>query len=328
MKNVKKAFPDILKKHEDNLVSVTVYSEADLDEPIFKEELEEYGILLGGDDKIVNVDVASLFTIKNGDYMFDKTTFVFMNAYSEGWYSEENLGDGSPVCVPSHEYCFLNDKNWSLNGIEYEVVGTGNTVEEGYGPFVNVFIIPLESVSDSSRLENIIIEFKEPIVRSEFETLKELFEEALDYKVEFNDFCSISLDEVQTMKTMILVSILMALVASFIICLIYRNILEKRVYTTGIYQICGCTRLRAAMIYIVEIFILLSVSTIAGSVLYLKTIMPALEPYFNYFSDIYSKNITYILPLVYLGVVLMVSAIMIGFKMRKTPKEIMTDLNC
>lgn len=327
MDSVKAAFPESLVGYEDDLVYVDLWGKASLDEPISVEEAKKYGIPTDNyeGEFVDDVTVVAMFTVIDGKYAFDKNSTVFMNGYSTGWYTKEQLSNGNPVCVPSYEYCQINDSEWSLNGTSYKVAGCGIP---GMGGFVLQIQIPLESMADDMLFSSMMIQFKTPILHSEYEALKSTLEEALDYRVKFSDFCSVSLDEIQTMKTMMMVSVLMALVASFIICLIYRNILEKRVYTTGIYQICGCTRLRAAMIYIVEIFILLSLSTMAGSVLYLKTIMPVLEPYFSYFTDIYSKNITYILPLVYLGVVLVVSTIMIGFKMKKTPKEIMTDLYC
>ena len=326
MKMLKDAFPEILEGFEDELVYVDLWGKATLDEPIPVEQAKECGLCDMTDKRefINEATVVAIFTVKNGKYAFDETSLSFKNTGSTGWYTEEEFNNGNKVCVPSYEYSKINDSRWSLNGTLYEAVGCGKV-----GSYFNFqILIPLESMADDMLFSRMMIQFETPILHSEYEEIKARFEEACEYKVEFSDFCSASLDEIETMKTMMMVSVLMALVASFIICLIYRNILEKRVYTTGIYRICGCTGFKAALIYISEIFILLSLSTLAGSFLYLKAIMPKLKPYFNYFADIYSKKITFILPVVYFVVVLMVSTVMICIKMRKTPKEILTELNC
>ncbi len=60
--------------------------------------------------------------------------------------------------------------------------------------------------------------------------------------------------------------------------------------------------------------------------MYLKCVMPKLAIYFSFFDDIYTRRMTYILPVMYFLIVFVFSTLMIGVKMRKTPMQIMTDL--
>lgn len=322
IKIVKEIFPEVLQDFEEDLRSVEIWTEGTFDTPVHKDELTA-GIKDLSDDYIYTTNLVSYFTIENGKYKHCPDTKRLMAESTEGeWISEEELNSDEHVCVLGNNYINAFDSEVTINGVEYRI-----KIKAGIrGGFDNQIAVPLQAMPDSVNLSLVFITFNKPIVKSRYDELVERFEDALGTDIIVDDFCSASLDEVETYRTMMVIAIIMALIASFIVCLIYRNILERRIHATGIYLICGSTRLSAALVYIKEMALILAATAAAGVVIYLKCIMPKIAVYFTYFDDIYSKSITYKLPALYLLIVFTVSALMIAVKMRKTPMQIIKDL--
>lgn len=323
IKIVKEIFPEVLQDFEEDLRAVEIWTEGKFDTPVHKDKLttEIKGM---SDDYIYTTNIVSLFVIEDGKYKYSTDVKRIMAESTEGeWLSEEELNGNEQVCVLGYYYTDAFDSEVSLNGISYEIKAAAG--EGGY--FYDQIAVPLQAMPDSVNLDTIFITFNSPIVKSRYDELVERFRDALGNDILVEDFCSASLDEAETYRTMMVIAVIMALIASFIVCLIYRNVLERRIHATGVYLVCGSTRLSAALVYIKEMAVILAATTVAGIVIYLKCIMPKIAVYFTYFDDIYSKSITYKLPALYLLIVFTVSTLMIAVKMRKTPMQIIKDLN-
>ncbi len=325
LKITKEIFPDILLDLEDDLRRVEIWTRGTFDKAISVEDIGNEGMAIDFDydGYKYKTNVVSMFTIENGEYKYDSITKKLMGKITDGkWYSEEAANRGELVCVVSGEFADVFDSEVSINGVVYQIEAKAHPGEG----FNDQIAVPLQAMSDEMELKAIFITFYKPLVKSKYDDLVEKLEDALGEKVIINDYCSASLDEAETYRTMMLIAVIMALIASFVVCLIYRNILERRIHATGVYLICGSTRLTAALVYIKEMTVILAATTIAGIIIYLKCIMPRIAVYFTYFDDIYSKSITYKLPVMYFLIVFVFSTLMIGVKMRKTPMQIMTDL--
>ncbi len=255
VKIIKEIFPDIVQDVSDELDDIVVWTVGTFDEPIPIEKFKENNLSIKTDDEYkYKTNVVSMFTIKDGKYKYDDSTKRYMSKITEEeWYSEESANSGEPVCVVSNDFAGICGSEVSINGISYKI-----EVEAAKGEgFSDQIAVPLQAMADDLEFSALMITFKKPLLKSKYDELAEKFEDALGDRVVIEDYCSASLDEIETYRTLMAIAVSMSVIASFIVCLIYRYILELRIRATGIYLVCGSTRLSAALVYIKEMVVIL-----------------------------------------------------------------------
>lgn len=324
----KEAFPEILKGYEECIERCYVAATASCYYDI--SGLEDYSY------STIDIETGELIKVEQ----FTEATVVFHFGIQDGkysgksyweeglegaWFSEKGMNEGLNQCIASRLCYQLSPNKAILEGRTYDIIGS-----EGQGGKVAFracsFIMPLESMADEMTLNHLSIELTRFLTKEERKDLTSEFEAAFRGYGTIDDISAVfSIDEKATMYTTMFATILMAALAAYTICLIYRYVMEKRMQMTAIYQICGSTRGQTMRIYMVEMVVLLLVSAGIGYVLFAWGIKPLLMKQYEWFGVVCTTRMQVSLTMIYLIIVLVATITLIGKSLRKTPKEVLRE---
>lgn len=153
---------------------------------------------------------------------------------------------------------------YNLNGVAYKIIGSA---------LDGCFHIPFHSMEEESKnqIMGVCITTNKELSPSDSEQfiymLSAIFEDAVitppqaEYGSEFNTF-----------KIFVFVVILLLCLGIFNLSYLYIFVLEQRKKQYAVFQICGCTKLRGALIYLAEI-LLLSVMAYSVSLLLFRFVV-------------------------------------------------------
>lgn len=107
------------------------------------------------------------------------------------------------------------------------------------------------------------------------------------------------------------IAVIISLIAALNIAILYRYILLKRKKDIAVFRICGCTRIKAALIYVGECLCLIIPFYILSALLYHYTLLPLFSDYYSYMAGAYSTLIYFVIFFIYLLLSLIILFIMI-----------------
>ncbi len=316
---------EVSKKYSSLIDSTYIPTKVNLTE-YSPEDFENMSLVYSG----TNIALArSEFKVVNGEILFRDvyTDNILLTIDEDGrGFTEDELTNGARVCLVPYEAYEMQKDKFEINGISYEIIGHEKKPLGLYATSSREFNIPLMSLPDDAKLSVLCFNLKRPLLRSEYEAIRAEFIPMIlsENEVDISGFYSIEIDEKATIKTMMVAAVFMSLISAFSVCIIYRYMLAKRVKTTAIYRICGCTRLKSSLIYIGEMVMVLAGSCAAGSLLFELIVEPRLEKSYTWFSVIYKNGSSYLLVLLYFVIVSGIASVMIAASNRRTPKELLS----
>lgn len=199
-----------------------------------------------------------------GEY-YGKSGLKF-NVALGSYLSETDISDGNKnIVIPAS---FMTDFNigdtYSLNGSNYKIIGSSTDGN---------FHIPFNSTDDKYQISGVCVTTDRELNSSEANqfknTLSDIFSEADvispsgEYGSEFNSF-----------KTVMFIIILLMCLGIFNLSYLYTFILEQRKKQYAVFQICGCTKLKGAFIYLGEILIISTAAYTVSAVLFKFAVLP------------------------------------------------------
>jgi|GEM_PF-1235345 len=123
--------------------------------------------------------------------------------------------------------------------------------------------------------------------------------------------------EIYYYKTIILISVVIAILAAINMAILYRYILEKRSSELAIFRICGCSKAKAVMSYLIECMLINAPLFALTQLCYHKLIMPKLSDLFPHMQGAYSFKLYAAIFGIYVVASLVVMLIMIVATIRK-----------
>ena len=253
-----------------------------------------------------------------------------MIALDEGMFSETNLFVYSESVYIDDE---VKDLNWAyrhipsdadhviIGGESYRIIGNMPT---GTLPKY-VAAIPLPALSETAKVELgsahdntdkkyrsrcCIISFNEPVTREQYADIKD----ALSYlgsDVYLQDIQLTEAKEIYYYKTIMLISVVIAVLAAINMAILYRYILEKRSSHLAIFRICGCSKGGAVASYLLECLLINIPLFILTLLVYHKLIIPRLKDIFPNLADAYSFKLYAAIFGIYIAASTLVMLIMI-----------------
>lgn len=198
-----------------------------------------------------------------------------------------------------------------INNEEYEII---ETIE-----LDSYLYVPLTSLPLSSKLSTHYIEI--------------YFGEAIDSSI-YNDICDCAIssmgqyiliqplqftdaNEIYYYRTIILISVVIAILAAVNMAILYRYILEKRSKELSIFRICGMSKGKAILSYLLECMILNAPIFALTQLLYHKLVMPKLSGLFPHMKGAYSFKLYAVIFGIYVLASFVVMLIMIVSTLRK-----------
>lgn len=258
----------------------------------FKENLKEYGNLTEGtywsDYEEANGICVALIS--------DPAVFGEISAL-------DSIKYGNQLKIGEKIYDIIGKQAWNENGAMF----------------------PFSTVADEQLLTSTLISFNSAVSVKTYNQIRDVFNNYMGDKAVFEEIRTIDKDTYYTYKTVILISVFIALIAAINFMILYRYIMSTRKRTTAIFRILGLTPAKLNFMNMSECIILIVPFFILGMVLYQTVFLPRLHTYFVYMQDAYTPFVYFLLFVIFISVSLIVIGIMLLVMSRKRILELIKD---
>ncbi len=205
-----------------------------------------------------------------------------------------------------------------IGGKIYDIIGKQAWNEKGA-------MFPFSTVADEQLLTSTLISFNSAVSVKTYNQIRDVFNNYMGDKAVFEEIRTIDKDTYYTYKTVILISVFIALIAAINFMILYSYIMSTRKRTTAIFRILGLTPAKLNFMNMSECIILIVLFFILGMVLYQTVFLPRLHTYFVYMQDAYTPFVYFLLFVIFISVSLIVIGIMLLVMSRKRILELIKD---
>lgn len=205
-----------------------------------------------------------------------------------------------------------------IGGKIYDIIGKQAWNEKGA-------MFPFSTIADEQLLTSTLISFNSAVSVKTYNQIRDVFNNYMGDKAVFEEIRTIDKDTYYTYKTVILISVFIALIAAINFMILYRYIMSTRKRTTAIFRILGLTPAKLNFMNMSECIILIVPFFILGMVLYQTVFLPRLHTYFVYMQDAYTPFVYFLLFVIFISVSLIVIGIMLLVMSRKRILELIKD---
>ncbi|MBR1833459.1 MAG: hypothetical protein IJ784_13715, partial [Ruminiclostridium sp.] len=184
-----------------------------------------------------------------------------------------------------------DEKNITIEGEPYEILRINRHLD-------GRMIFPITSLSDDKLLwaepisnDVFTIRFNEPIKVSQYSELHDTIDQYFRGKVTTPSLKFKNADELYYYRTVLIISVLIALLVSVNMTVLYRYILERRSRELAIFRICGCTGRSAVMMYLAECLTVSLPLFALTELFWHKLLMKRIARLFEHFEGAYSPKL-------------------------------------
>ena len=213
-----------------------------------------------------------------------------------------------------------------IGGDRYEIVKTLDS-EMGEIDFFNAITIPIAAVPENAVLiisrpmgidyglqgqsTCFFMRFKETVTGKQYNDVKKCIEEASGGLLFVQELEFVDATEIYYYKTIMLIAVVIAVLAAINMAILYRYILEKRSGELAIFRICGCSKIKAVMSYLLECMMINIPLFALTQLCYHKLIMPRFSELFPHMAGAYSLKIYALIFGIFVGASLVIMLVMI-----------------
>lgn len=276
--------------------------------------------------------ISLYFTVENGcikpSTRFEENLKKNGNLLSGEYFNEEQEAVGERValvravddeldlgCTEAITTRVEGDKRWvEIQGKEYEVIGYHSQLATPFFPF--------ESLDETTTFQDVMdIVFKNPITISEYNDIKKNFEYVFGNDVTVPDMDIPESENYYLYNTIIIISILIAILAAVNFAVLYRYILSRRTKTLAVFRMCGCTKFTALRMFLSECMFITVPLFALTTIIYDKFMLPKLGQHFEYIESAYSFKLYLLIFGIYIAATFVVLTVMISRFLGKTIRE-------
>ena len=239
-----------------------------------------------------------------------------INHYAHG-FTNSLLMVGSRKIPEDTDHIIINGEEYKIKRIDDRDILSDDLIRIPYTSVPEDLKISVEKVFEAEDYFVFDISFTRPITHSIYDKVAKTLEEATGGKfylepIEFTD-----VKELQYYRTVMLISVVIAVLAAINMAILYRYILEKRTSQLAIFRICGCTKGRAVLSYLIECLVINIPLFAITELIYHKLIMPHLSGLFPYMEQCYSFKLYAAIFGIYIVASMLVMLIMITLTVKK-----------
>lgn len=258
-------------------------------------------------------------------YPSQNTDIYYSGKYFGTCVSRDNLSypeNLSKMYVESSDKIIVkNEKNdeykignrYRINDYDYKCVA-----ERKGGNF-----IPYNALDDNFVVYLAYVSFEDKLTQQDIDELNPIFESAFDghingsFPPEPYDPVEIQLNQMVYVISLVVMVIILLAIAKF-----YNYVLSDRKNTLTILRLCGCTRGKVHIIYMLEIFLTMIVTSVLGFVLFKFVFFKGIAELYPSFKDFYT-DIIYV---AVLAVYIVLAMIIMTFTVIPSTKASITDM--
>ena len=188
-----------------------------------------------------------------------------------------------------------------IDGELYQVIGSLD------GWFT---LVPITQLKDGTTFTNLFLRFGNDtedgfITREQYNDIHDALLSYFGNAVTVPDIPLPDLDLQKLYRTVILIAGLIALIAGFNFTQLYLYILEKRRKRIAVMRICGCSKNRAASIFLIECMLFMFPAYLVSYLTFRYAVLPQCSKAFPFMADSFSPKIYLVLFCIFAGVSLL-----------------------
>lgn len=286
--------------------------------PFLENKLDYFFVLSKCDDIILMSSNGYI----NGEYTVSSQLQRKVSKDNGENFTDKDMNSGEKVVLaPSN---LVDEKGYvTIRNEQYFAKGITNIAGMGCEVF-----IPYKSLPSDATISSISLILTKPLLEDEYHYIakiaKNYFGEEVINITEFEGINNESQNRVY--RDIIVITALLIIVCAINYCIIYRYILEKRRRMFAISRICGCTKYKANIVYMVELLGISFVTLIIGIFTYAKFILPEAVHIFEYIELFYNSNVYVNISIAYMTVLFLTYSILIMRFVRQTPVSLIREV--
>lgn len=251
--------------------------------------------------------ITNNFNLEDNEIILSK--FFMDNSRKNGFmaegrfFTEEEYKEGMPVGLSAERQNEVqvsytesitspDGKYMTVGGKKYKIIGKRK--------FPDLPVIPITSVEEDTLVyDYIVFDFGHSVTSLEYQELKEWTEAYLGGHGKVEELELPDEDTIYMYNTMILIAVLISVISALNFAIMYRYILQKRKAEIRILRICGLSKLRGVLMYIVECLLMTVPIYVLAVVFFAKAFLIYVNRNFSYISESYPFKVYLVLFLLY-----------------------------
>ena len=179
-------------------------------------------------------------------------------------------------------------------------------------------IVPFLTVPNELRILQFSITFERNITRSVYDELRRTAMEVLPDVLIFPELELPDQDSIAVYNNMIVIAVIISLLSIINFAMLYQFVLKKRQRNIAVMRICGCTKIKAVLIYLSECLILTLPAYLIGTLINFGCVNNIFGNVFDFITEAYSPEIYSVIAATYFVVFLIILSIMIFRSINKS----------
>ena len=186
-----------------------------------------------------------------------------------------------------------------MNGYDYKYVSLHKGV-----PF-----IPYNALDDEFAVYLMYVSFEDRLTQSDLDKLTPIFNSAFgeymreSFPPEPYDPIEMQFDQMVYVISVVVMIIILLAIAKF-----YSFVLSDRKKLLTVLRLCGCSRVKVHLIYMLEIFMMMAVTSVSGLLLFRYCFFKGIAEMYPSFRELYSDHVYLIVLFAYIMLALLIMA--------------------
>lgn len=298
-----------------NMMEVDKFMEQVL--PLVEKKLD-YFFIMGNTDG-VGIQCSSGFN--GGKFILSTQLKHRVGVISGKEFTDEQMNSAEKIML-AREIDVDEENSITINGDKYIAVGLlHKSYSEGF------IYVPYKAIPKSTNIYYISLLFKEPLWEREYNEIVTMITNAFGDKFNIPEFEGIVNESSNRVyRDIMFVTGFLILVCVVNYCIMYRYLLEKRRREFAITRICGCSRYKAGVVYMIELIGASVITLVVGLWIYNYIILPNAVEHFNYIGLFYSDTVYKTIAAIYIGILSFAYLVLVCRFVRKTPVALIREV--
>ena len=205
----------------------------------------------------------------------------------------------------------------TLFGAEYEVVGIWSESDAGSDDLA----VPFATLPDDMPIKSVSFLEGKVITTKAFDAVNNAMKQVFGENVNIPEMETADVTEVKFYTSIVIISVVLSAIAAVTLMILFRYIIFTRRKMISILRLAGCTRGRAAVMFISEA---VGVSVLIFGLCaaaYHKLILPRLTFFFPKITEVYTAQTYLYIFAVFTGVLLLTMTVMVSLQLERQPVD-------
>ena len=217
--------------------------------------------------------------------------------------TEYEMNAGANVVVSSYKYEI--GTIIELGEEEYEIIGIVDNPENE-----NYIGISLEALPNTQYVYMVSLYFDRYPSISDYELFKSKLESTFGNNVKLGEFEAADIEQIIAMKSIVVISVIVGIVAALDTALLYGYIMEKRRKQVAIMGIVGANRIQRVLINELEMLLITVTTSIIGLILFRYIFEGLIQKMYENIMEIYYSKVYFMMLVIYIASVVIITLIL------------------